>query len=68
MNNWIKGIGALALIASAYFVGIWVYYNVLKSTETAPQADSTATECCDTIQVCDSTQIYTYETDSCCKH
>ena len=68
MNNWIQGIGALVLIAFAGLLGIWAYDKVSKSTETAPQADSTATECCDTIQVCDSTQIYTYETDSCCKH
>jgi len=68
MNNWIQGIGALLLIATAGLLGIWAYDKVSKSTETTSQSDSTAVECSDTTQVCDTTQIYTYETDSCCSH
>ena len=69
MNNYIKAIGFLALSAFTIFICLWTYNSiVLTPSKPESKTDSTSVDCCDTIQTCDTTQIYVYETDSCCTH
>ncbi len=69
MNNYIKALGFLAITTFAIFTCLWTYHSFTSMpSEPECKTDSTSTNCCDTIQACDTTQIYVYETDSCCKH
>jgi len=69
MNNYIKAVGFLFLVAFTIFVCLYTYHSITTApVESEPIIDSTAVDSCDTIQTCDTTQIYVYETDSCCSH
>lgn len=73
MKNLVTKISAFLLMVTvgivASLMAIWAYDAVSKSNKSVPQTDSTVIEQrCDTITPTDTTQIYVYETDSCCKH
>jgi len=69
MNNYLKAIGFLALVAFTIFICLYTFHSVTTAPiETGPKTDSTTVDTCDMIQTCDTTQIYVYDVDSCCAH
>ena len=67
-TSYIQAIGAIAITALVGFATVWLFNKATTVNEThTPQCDSLSVDTCKAPPT-DTTQIYVYETDSCCSH